>query len=71
MLPDAELDKAQAKEEEPDTAKTKKVRAVQMGFVMSPFVIDGPCFLRVRVETEEKELKGLGLRIEQGSVEGV
>lgn len=42
-----------------------KLRSTQMGFVFSPFMIDGPCFLRVRVENEGKELRGSGLRIEK------
>jgi hypothetical protein len=34
-------------------------------FVFSPFKLDAPCVLRVRVDTEAEELRGIGLRIEQ------
>ena len=35
-------------------------------FVFSPFQIDGPCTLKVRVITESEELTAAGLRIELG-----
>lgn len=38
--------------------------AVQSQIVISPFAVEGPCILRVRVETEEGELKGQGLGVQ-------
>ena len=37
----------------------------QSTFIFSPFQLDAPCTLRVRVETEEGEIRGPGLRIKQ------
>ncbi|WP_434569195.1 DUF6941 family protein [Pseudomonas sp. Z3-8] len=42
-----------------------KITTINMGFIFSPFEIDGPCFIKVRVENEGTELKGIGLRIMQ------
>lgn len=39
-------------------------QAVQANLVFSPLRLDGPCTLRVRVDTEEGELEGLGLRVD-------
>lgn len=64
-LPSEELDKNQDAIPSDDGVAAKKVSSVQMGFEFSPFVIDNPCMLRVRVENEGKELRGIGLRIEQ------
>jgi len=41
------------------------VLALQSVIVFSPFVLEGPCILRVRAATEEGELRGPGLRVEQ------
>ena len=41
------------------------LRDLQLGFAFSPFAVDGPCLIRVRVENEGRELKGTGLRILQ------
>jgi hypothetical protein len=48
-----------------------RVLALQSVIVFSPFVLEGPCTLRVRAETEEGELRGLGLRVEQAPAERV
>jgi hypothetical protein len=48
-----------------------RVLALQSVIVFSPFVLEGPCTLRVRAETEEGELRGLGLRVEQAPAEMV
>lgn len=37
------------------------MQVVQAHLVFSPLKLDGPCTLRVRVDTEDGELKGLGL----------
>ncbi|RDE49304.1 MAG: hypothetical protein DVS81_17350 [Candidatus Accumulibacter meliphilus] len=55
-----------------DDAMTKDgILALQSVIVFSPFVLEGPCTLRVRAETEEGELRGLGLRVEQAPAEMV
>lgn len=51
---------------EPDLEKIIKA---SLHFVLSPFVIDSPCVLKIRVETESEVLKGSGLRIEAAQVE--
>ncbi|MBU1282742.1 MAG: hypothetical protein KJ989_13155 [Gammaproteobacteria bacterium] len=48
-----------------DEPASNKLRAIQIGFVFSPFMVDAPGLLRVRVENEGRELKGTGLRIQQ------
>lgn len=40
-----------------------RVQIFRSNFVFSPFKLDGPCILRVRVETEDGELRGVGLQI--------
>ncbi|NMG16963.1 DUF6941 family protein [Aromatoleum bremense] len=46
------------------------VLALGAHVVMSPFQIGGPCRLRVRAETEEGELRGLSLIVEQAQAGG-
>lgn len=49
-----------------DVAEDERKNRVQIfrsTFIFSPFKLDGPCTLRVRVETEEGEIRGVGLRI--------
>lgn len=46
-----------------------RVAVMQSLFVFSPFKIDSPCGIRVRVDTEDGELRGVGLRIEQAPIE--
>lgn len=41
----------------------ERVRILAMPFMFSPFNLDTPCTLRVRIQTEAEELKGLGLRV--------
>jgi hypothetical protein len=48
-----------------------RILAVPSIIVFSPFVLEGPCTVRVRAETEEGELRGLGLRVEQAPAEMV
>jgi hypothetical protein len=54
-----------------DVMAKDRILALQSIIVFSPFVLEGPCTLRVRAETEEGELRGLGLRVEQAPAEMV
>jgi len=54
----------------PEDGRKERVLALQAMFVFSPFQVEGPCTLRVRVETDDGELRGLGLRIEQAPAAG-
>lgn len=54
-----------------DVASPLPVLIASFLFVFSPFVLEGPCLLRVRAETESEELQGIALRIEQAPPEGV
>jgi hypothetical protein len=49
----------------PEDERKERVQLLQSMFVFSPFQLDGPCKLRVRIETESVELRGVGLRIDQ------
>lgn len=48
-----------------ENERKDRMHVLQTIFIFSPFQLEGPCVLRVRAETEEGELRGLGLRIEQ------
>jgi len=48
-----------------------RVQIFRSTFVFSPFKLDGPCILRVRVDTEEGELRGVGLQIGLASRDAV
>ncbi len=67
-LDDAQLSAAVDLPTEDAMAKDR-ILALQSIIVFSPFVLEGPCTLRVRAETEEGELRGLGLRVEQAPAE--
>lgn len=54
-----------------DAIAKDRILALQSIIVFSPFILEGPCTLRVRAETEEGELRGPGLRVEQAPVEMV
>jgi hypothetical protein len=54
-----------ATDENGNSATETRVQVLNSLFVFSPFQIDGPCRLRVRVVTESEELKGLSLSIAQ------
>lgn len=43
----------------------ERIQVLNLSLVFSPFPIEGPCVLRVRGETENGELRGPGLIIEQ------
>ena len=67
-MPIDELEKAATKSDHTEK-DTGKITTIHMGFVFSPFEVSGPCFLRVRIENEGAELKGIGLRILQAPEE--
>ncbi|OAI06751.1 DUF6941 family protein [Methylomonas methanica] len=46
-----------------------RVLSLQSVIVFSPFALEAPCTLRVLAETEDGELRGYGLKIEQTSTD--
>lgn len=76
MLAEAPLDEAQlanaveAVADVPEDERRERVVVLQSMFIFSPFQLDGPCTLKVRIETESGELRGLGLSIGHAPVEG-
>ena len=54
-----------------DVASPLPVLMARFLFVFSPFILEEPCLLRVRAETESEELQGIALRIEQAPPEVV
>jgi len=46
-----------------DVASPLSVLMAKFLFVFSPFILEGPCLLRVRAETESEELQGISLHI--------
>lgn len=48
-----------------DDERVDRVQIFRFQFFFSPFSIDAPCTLKVRVDTGEDELRGMGLLIEQ------
>jgi len=54
-----------------DTMAKDRILALQSIIVFSPFVLEGPCTLRVRADTEAGELRGLGLQVEQAPTDRV
>lgn len=75
QLAEAALDETQlvnavnATDDVPEDERKDRVQVLQAHIVFSPFNIDGPCILRVRAETEDEELRGLGLQIQQAQGE--
>lgn len=57
-LPQAQIEDAAAKK-----SNAKRFTVVQLHFVLSPFQIEAPMLLRVRIETERGSINGSGLRI--------
>ena len=69
-LDDTQLSNAvEAFAEVPEDERRDRVQLLQSMFVFSPFQLEGPCTLRVRIETESGELRGVGLRIGQAPAE--
>ncbi len=48
-----------------DEQPQERVQVMQFALVFSPIQFDGPCILRVRAQTEDGELRGLALRVDQ------
>ena len=69
LLAEGSLDESQlsnvveATDSIPEEERKDGVGLLQAFFLFSPFQLDGPCVLGVRVDTEEGELRGVGLRI--------
>ncbi len=45
--------------------RQERIYTTQLMLVFSPIQFDGPCTLRVRAQTEDGELRGVGLRVEK------
>ena len=50
-----------------DEERQERVQSAQFMLVFSPIQFEERCVLKVRVQTEDEELQGIGLRIEQAS----
>lgn len=48
-----------------DEEQKDRVQLAHFLLVFSPLQLDGPCTLKVRVETEDSELRGLALKVDQ------
>lgn len=48
-----------------DEQREERVQMAQFMLVFSPIQFDGPCTLRVRVQTENGELRGIALKVNQ------
>ena len=66
-LDDAQLAEAQEKTVETQTDEVSPTQVLMPNFlfIFSPFILEGPCLLRVRAETGSDELQGIALQIEQ------
>lgn len=49
----------------PEEQRNKRGQFAQFLLVFSPLKIEQPCTLKVRVQTEDGELHGIGLKVEQ------
>ena len=71
VLAEGELDQDQlsniieASDGVPEDERKDRVALLQMFFVFSPFQIDEPCAIRVRADTDDGELRGVGLMVAQ------
>lgn len=45
--------------------RKERIQVAQFMLVFSPIQFDGPCTLRVRVQTDDGELHGMALKVEQ------
>lgn len=50
-----------------DEERKERIQSAQFMLVFSPIQFEERCVLKVRVQTEDEELQGIGLRIEQAS----
>ncbi len=61
---------AKSRESIPNLSSDEQQDGVQVFHAMtafSPIQFDGPCALRVRAQTEDEEIRGVGLKVEQVS----
>lgn len=54
-------------EDKMPTQTKEQIHTVQVALVLSPIEFDAPCILRVRIQTNDGELYGLELKVEQQS----
>lgn len=52
-------------EEMTEEQRNERAQMAQFMLVFSPIQFDGPCTLQVRVQTEDGELRGMALKLEQ------
>lgn len=45
-----------------------QIQSFQTVFILSPLLLETPCILKIRAETETKEIQSIGLRVQQMSV---
>ena len=53
----------------PNDESENRVQVFHAMTAFAPMVFDGPCILRVHAQTEDKELRGVGLKVEQQNTE--
>jgi len=58
-------DASDSAEDMTEEQRKERVQMAQFLLVFSPIQFDGPCILRVRVQTEDGELRGMALRVDQ------
>lgn len=69
---EAELEKyVEPSHDDAENERKDRAHVFHSALVFSPLKIDAPCKLRVRVETEEGEIRGVGLTIEKSPPEAV
>jgi len=54
-----------AAEDMTEEQRKERVQTAQFILVFSPIQFEGPCTLRVRVQTEDGELRGMALKVDQ------
>jgi hypothetical protein len=58
-------DASNSAEDMTEEQRKERVQMAQFLLVFSPIQFDGPCTLRVRVQTEDGELRGMALKVSQ------
>jgi hypothetical protein len=61
-------DASDSAEEMTEEQRKERVQMAQFMLVFSPIQFDGPCTLRVRVQTEDGELRGMALKVDQAQM---
>ena len=64
LIPDEALEESDPRTGPPDPDRNDRIFVFNAAFAFSPFPIDEPTTIRIRVQTEDEELKAPGLRIE-------